>query len=156
MHNAAEPFEVVGDDKHGADADERQQPDATHQPAVDGSTGDREGRDDRQCAVTDAGAQRVTVAFIEGVRADTQPKKEAEQCPAETLEPDRVHQRGADGDVRQVPRGVRRVQQRQPIAPATGAAATAVERRPDGVRLVRRAARAWSPTSPNRRRSSSS
>ena len=126
--DSAEPFQVVGQHEQRADSDERQQVDAADKPPVDGRASDRCAADTRKGPGRDAGAQRTSVQLVEGMGADADAEEEPEQAPPEPVEADRVGKCGADGDVGQVPGGVRRVQQGDPVAPTAVPAPGAVER----------------------------
>ena len=69
------------------------------------------------------GAQRAAVQFVECMGRDTDGKEEREHRRGEAPAVGARRKRRADDDVREVPRRVRRVQHRPPIAPAAGRAA---------------------------------
>src|SRR5258708_5512947 len=109
MQEAAEPLKVVTQGQKRAAGDERQQSQTTDKPSVDRRPEDRNGADGRKGPAGDTGTQRAAVQFVERMGTDAEAEKEAEQTPAEAVEANRVCQRRAHCDVRQIPSRVGRV-----------------------------------------------
>ena len=129
MEPAAEQLEVVGGHERGADRDEREDPERLRDRDRDPDRRARRDRDDRQRDEhpgRDARPQRPSVELVERVRADAHREREREHGEPERPPGDDGREAAADDDVREVPGRVRRVQQRDVVAPA--AAPERVER----------------------------
>ena len=66
----------------------------------------------------DAGLQRPAAQLVEGVRADPHRERERERRPAQQRPVHARRERGPDRDVREVPERVRRMEERDVVAPA--------------------------------------
>ena len=145
---AVEQLEVVGGDEERPDDHEGHEHEAgagdAHGPDGDGAD-ERGGGGRGEHRGRDRGPQGPAVQLVEGVRGDPHCEEEGEQGGDETLGVEVRCQGGADGHVGEVPRGVRRVQERPPVACPAG-------RRVEGGATVSH--RRGAPTSPALRRGS--
>ena len=122
VHGAAEELEVVGHDEHTADRDEGEQPEVASRRDDDpdrGSGGDGDTRKRREAALGNVCLQRPASELVEGVRSDSHREKEGEQRPPEQARTELRRERGPDHDVGQMPQRVRRMEQRDVVAPTT-------------------------------------
>ena len=145
---AVEQLEVVRGDEERTDDHEGHEHEAragdTRGPDGDGAD-ERGGGGHGEHRGRDRGPQGSAVQLVEGVRGDPHGEEEGEQGGDETLGVEVWCQGGADGHVGEVPRGVRRVQERPPLAcPARGSV--------EGGAMVSH--RCGAPTSPTLRRGS--
>ena len=124
VEGACEQLEVVRDDDEGADGDEDEQPERPRDGDSDADAGrarDRGCRERPEHWWRDARLERSAAQLVQGMRSDAHRKRERERRPAEQRP---VHSRrecGAHCDVREVPQRVRRVEERDVVAPATRA-----------------------------------
>ena len=121
MEETAEQLEVVGDHDErpeGHERNERRRPRDRRVDAECDGSGNRYSRKRDQRSVRDSRLQRPSHPFVERVRADAHREAEGEhrRCGARPREMRRKC--SADRDVRQVPCRVRRVEQRDVVAPA--------------------------------------
>ena len=84
----------------------------------DGARDRDDGERDEQRA-RDPRPERPAVQLVERVRADTDREEEGGQRGEEPVPGEGRGERGADGDVAQVPRRVGRVEERDVVAPAS-------------------------------------
>ena len=131
VERAAEQLEVVGDDDERADSDERGQPRRVGDRAVDAEhdgTPDRDGAQPDERAVGDPRLQRVPFQLVERVRSDSDREEKRGERDQQPVDLEVRREGGSDHDVREMPQRVRRMQQRQVVAPA--ARLERIERRP--------------------------
>ena len=138
---SAEELEVVRDDDEAAEGDEARAARASH--AIAPTIADaRPRRRSRRAASADERRRRGIrvcsgrpVQLVERVRADADREEERGERGAEPRPGERRRERGADRDIAQVPERVRRVEERDVVAPA--ARRKRVERRPRLASLTR-------------------
>ena len=123
MEAAAEELEVVGDGDERSGCDEDEQPEARVDRRADADSrrrGERRGRERHEHIRADPCLQRSPAQLVERVRRDAHPEEERQQRQPEDARPPTRGDRCADGDVREMPCRVRRVQQRDVVTPAAG------------------------------------
>ena len=131
METPAEELEVVRDDEEAAHRDERQQPEIApngNEDAERGGAADRTDGEGDEHPRRDPRPQRTPGQLVQRVRADAHREEERDEGQTHDAGVEMRGDRGADRDVREMPQRVRRVQQRDVVAPA--AALQRVERRP--------------------------
>ena len=131
MDPAVEQFEVVSQDEQRTDCDEREQPEADGGHADDAQRAREKqtaGGEPDEPRGRNVGVQRSAVEFVECMGRDADGEEEREQRRKQAPNVDMRRQGRTDDDIRQVPRRVRGMEQRPPIAPA--ASACGVERGP--------------------------
>ena len=123
VQRAAEELEVVGEHERDADEHERHQVDAdrAHAPEADRRcAGERDGRGDDERASGEAGGERPAVELVQAMRRDADGERERDQRPGQARAVDVRREAGAERHVREVPRRVREVQERDAVAQAAG------------------------------------
>ena len=132
-----EQLEVVGEDEEQADRHQRDEPESERERADDADRArrsDRRGCEGHQGRARNRGTERSAPQLVECMRADPHGERERGDDGAEPLPGDLVREAAADHDVRQMPGGVGRMQQRDVVAPAAP-----LQRVPGGPRTRRRA-----------------
>jgi len=136
VHPTTQQLQVVRKDEQDARRHERQQAWADDEHTGDSQT-DRAGEsEDRRRPKRGRGQlrlQRPSAQLVEGMGGDADRKKESEESGGEPPQIERRGEAGADHNVGEVPRRIRRMQDRPHVAPPT-----AVPRRVIGRRQVRR------------------
>ena len=123
VQRSAEQLEVVGHHQGHADEHERQQGDAdrAHAPEPDGrGAGERDGAGRGEHRSGEAGAEGPAVELVEAVRGDADGQEEGQQRPGQAGAVHLLGEPRAERDVREMPGGVGRVQQRDDIPHAAG------------------------------------
>ena len=121
MNPAAEQLEVVAQHEQWTDHDEHEQSgsDRGHADEAERARDQQTtGSEPDEPSGRNRGAQRPAVQLVECVGRDADGEEEREQRPDEAYAVGVRCKRRADDDVREVPRRIRRVKQRPPIAPA--------------------------------------
>ena len=131
VEEASAELEVVRGDDERTEGDEGEQPQVVADCAQDADpdrSGDRHRRQGDQRAARDSRLQRPPHQFVEGVRADPDSEEEGAEQQPELRPVEPGGDRGSDRDIAQVPDRVRRVEERDVVAPSAGA--QGVEGRP--------------------------
>ena len=105
----------MNDEQSEADGGDAQHPQRTHDHQSTYTQRDQTG-------VRDSRVQRAPVQFVERMRGNADGEEEREQRRNQPRAVGARREGGADDHVRQVPRGVRRMQEGPPVAPAARAA----------------------------------
>ncbi len=132
VHQPPEQLPVVGHHEKGAEHQKwKQRPPDAREPddAQHDRTGQAHDRDADQRRRRNAGSERPPVQFIQGVGRKADREQERQERGHEPAERDVWCQRGADHDVREMPRRVGRVEKRPPVPPS---AVARPRKRPDG------------------------
>jgi hypothetical protein len=124
VESPSEKLEVVGDDDESARGDERRQARRDEEDAGDpdrDGTCQSDGRGPDECPARQLRSERPPVQLVECVRADADAEEEGPERSKETVEVNGRCRGGAERDVAEMPRRVRRVQQRDGVPPPAGA-----------------------------------